>query len=174
MRPRISKKLAAGAVASAAVLGISGAAFAYFQTTGNGSGSASVGTSSNFVVTSDAATGGPLTPVPTIGSGPIEAVAFHVNNPSTGQQYLHTATVSVAKSDGTAWTSQTDNTKPACTAADFSVQGEAVGTAHVFTFNNNMAASATQDGSVTLQLVDNHAIQDNCKGVTVPLYISAS
>ena len=66
-------------------------------------------------------------------------------------------------------------TKPACTANDFSVGGQAVGSNWT---DNSLAgdyvAGASKTGSVTVQMIDNDANQDNCQGVTVPLYMSAS
>lgn len=137
-------------------LAIGGVAFAYWTSSGSGAGSATAGTSSDFVVTTDTATGDPLTP-----GGPTDTVAFHVNNPSSGAQYLTSVAVTVANSDGTTWTSGS------CSAADFTV-GTPSFTA------GQIAAGGTKDGTVTITMKNLPANQDDCKGVTVPLYVAAS
>ena len=101
------------------------------------------------------AAGGALTP-----GGPTQTAAFSVNNANTGTQNLAAVTAKVAKSDGTAWTSGT------CTAADFTV-----GTPSV-TYGQ-LAAGATVNGTVTIQMINRAANQDDCQGVTVPLYFEA-
>ena len=137
-------------------LAIGGVAFAYWSTSGNGSGSAATGTSSEFVVSTDAATGDPLTP-----GGPTQTVGFHVQNTNSGVQRLSAVSVTVANSDGSTWTSGD------CSAADFSI-----GTPQ-FT-PGDIAAGATKDGTVTISMNNLSTNQDDCKDVTVPLYVSAS
>jgi hypothetical protein len=155
---KISKtaKLAVAGV-SVGTLAVSGVAYAYWSTTGTGSGSATTGTSSVFAVTSDAATGGLLTP-----GGPTDTVAFHVKNNNSGVQRLTAVAVTVANSDGTEWTAA-----PGCSAADYTV-GTPSFTA------GDIAAGATKDGTVTISMNNLGTSQDGCKGVTVPLYIAAS
>jgi hypothetical protein len=139
-------------------------AYAYFTSTGNGSGSAKVGSASNWVVTTDAYTGGPLYP----GHGS-EAVAYHVNNPGGGFQQLHQVVIKVAQNDGSAWTSGT------CSAADFTVGTAAAGADFTDTaLAGDIDAGATVNGSVNVKMVDTGDAQDDCQGVTVPLYLSAS
>lgn len=151
------KKLAAVGAGTALVLAGGGLALAYWSSTGTGSGSATTGTSSNFAVSADAATGGPLSP-----GGPSESVAIHVNNPSSGHQSLHTVHVTVANSDGTAWTSVAG-----CSAADYTVNDP--------TFSlQDLAGGATYDTSVTISMNNLSSNQDGCKGATVPLYVVAS
>ena len=82
--------------------------------------------------------------------------------------------ISVANSDGSAWSSQTNALLPACTAADFSVDGGAVGTAATDTSlaGDIPAGGTTASANVTVELIDNSANQDNCEGLTVPLYFA--
>lgn len=148
-------KLAVAGV-SVGTLAVSGVAYAYWSTSGNGSGSATTGTSSAFEVTADAITLGDLTP-----GGPTDTINFHVKNNNSGVQHLSSVAVTVAKSDGTAWTSGT------CTAADF-----LVGTPSYTP--GDIASGATKDGTVTIQMKNLSTNQDDCKGVTVPLYVAAS
>jgi hypothetical protein len=155
---RFSKKaLIATGTGAVVAMAIGGLALAYWTTSGNGSGSATTGTSSSFVVTTDAATGGPLSP-----GGPSESVTIHVNNPSTGHQQLSTVHVTVANSNGSAWTSVAG-----CSAADYAVTDP--------TFSaQDLAAGATYDTSVTIAMNNLSSSQDGCKNVTVPLYVAAS
>jgi hypothetical protein len=71
------------------LLAFSGAAVAYFTTTGSGAGNVQVGTSSNLTITATItpAAGG-LVP-----GGTPAAVAFSVNNPSSGNQYVGTVSL---------------------------------------------------------------------------------
>ena len=152
------RKSTKSAVVAGTVLALTGGgvAFAYWTTSGTGTGSASSGTSTTWAVTTDAATGGLLTP-----GGPTDTVAFHVKNNNSGVQHLQGVVVTVANSDGSPWSSGT------CDAGDFTVGTPAVTAGDV-------ASGATVDGTVTLQMNNNSENQDDCKNVTVPLYVSAS
>ena len=154
--PRTKKSKAIVATAAITVATVGGA-YAYWTTTGTTSGSATTGTSSAFVVTTDAATGGPLTP-----GGPTQTVAFHVQNNNSGVQRLSNVAVTVATSTGAAWTAV-----PGCSAADYTI-GTPSFTA------GDIASGATKDGTVTITMNNLSTNQDACKSVTVPLYVSAS
>lgn len=154
---RPSKKLVVGAAAVAIALGTAGGAFAYWSSTGNGTGSATTGTSSTFNVTSGTATGGALTP-----GGPTDSVAVHVNNPSTGHQYLTGVTAKVGNADGTTWVAI-----PGCSAADYTVSTVTIAA-------GDIAPGATVDGTVSISMNNLASNQDACKSVTVPLYFAAS
>lgn len=158
--------LATLAVAAAAAVG----AYAYFTSSGHGTGSATVGTDSAWVVSqSGAPAGGPLYPDATIGTGNIETATYTVNNPSPGHQYLAQVDISVANANGSAWSSGS------CNASDFSVGGAPVGTTYTDTDSaGNFAPGETQTDSVTVQMIDNGSDQNDCRGLTVPLYYSAS
>jgi hypothetical protein len=175
MRRFTSKRFTA-ALSVIAVLACAGAAIAYFTSTGTGTGSAAVGSASSWTVGQNAATtGGSLYPDSTIGTGHIDTVPYGVTNADSGSQNLKKVVISVENSDGSAWSSQTDTSKPACTAHDFSVDGQAVGGSATDTsLAGDYTAGSSQSGSVTVQMIDNGSNQDNCQGVTVPLYFSAS
>lgn len=144
-------------VAGVITVATAGGAFAYWSSLGTGTGAASTGTSSAFVVTTDAATGSPLTP-----GGPTQTVAFHVQNANSGVQRLTSVAVTVAASGGAAWTAV-----PGCSAADYTV-----GTP---TFTpGDIASGSSTDGTVTITMKNLSTNQDACKNVSVPLYFSAS
>ena len=159
MRSTISMKKKSAALVTAGVItvAVAGGAYAYWTTTGSGTGSATTGTSTDFVVSTDAATGNLLTP-----GGPTQPVAFHIQNTNSGAQYLTAVAVTVANPNGSAWTSVSG-----CSAADYSV-----GTP-VFT-PGQIASGSTLDGTVTISMNNLGSNQDGCKNAAVPLYVSAS
>ncbi len=152
-----TKKSKALVVAGVITVATAGGAYAYWSSLGNATGSATTGTSSAFVVTTDAATGGPLTP-----GGPTQTVAFHVQNANSGVQRLTSVAVTVAASGGAAWTAV-----PGCSAADYTV-GTPTFTA------GDIASGSSTDGTDTITMKNLSTNQDACKNVSVPLYFSAS
>jgi hypothetical protein len=162
---RISKRTAVLlAVVAAAVMAAVGA-YAYWTTTGTGSGTATVGTDTPWQVDTAAATGGPLTP-----GGPSQTVGYTVTNNSTGHQLLSNVAISVANSDGSAW-----DGPGTCSAADFEVNGAAAGTAYDHTaLAQNFAPGAAHASSITIQMIDTGVNQNDCRNAVVPLYLFAS
>ena len=152
-----TKKSKALVVAGVITVATAGGAYAYWSSLGNATGAATTGTSSAFVVTTDAATGSPLTP-----GGPTQTVAFHVQNANSGVQRLTSVAVTVAASGGAAWTAV-----PGCSAADYTV-GTPTFTA------GDIASGSRSDGTVTITMKNLSTNQDACKNVSVPLYFSAS
>jgi hypothetical protein len=172
---RFTSKRFIGALSVIAVLAAAGAAIAFFTSSGTGSGSATVGTSTAWTVGQTGTTGPALLPDPAIGTGNIQTKSYQVTNPSSGSQNLKQVVVSIANGNGSGWSSPADNTKPACTAADFSVGGQPVGQSWTDTsLSGDYTAGSSQSGTATVQMIDNGANQDNCQGVTVPLYFQAS
>ena len=160
----LKKKLAIAA-AAASLAGSAGVAFAYWTSSGTGSGSATAGTDTAWEVTTDGASGAPLTP-----GGPLQTVGIHVKNNRSGNQGLQSLTVKVANADGTAWSSGT------CDADDFSISATTAGSDHVIAFSPvvDLASGATHDDSVSVQLVNKSTVnQNDCRGVTVPLHVTA-
>jgi hypothetical protein len=146
-------------VATVATLVVGGGlAYAYWSSTGVGSGLASTGTSSTFVVASSPPTGLPLTP-----GGPTQNVAFTVTNPSSGTQTLSSVVITVANTDGTPWAPVVTG----CSALDYTLGTPAI------TYGPILSAGVA-NGSVTITMNNLLSNQDACKGVTVPLYIVAS
>jgi hypothetical protein len=152
-----NRKIAVVAVVAGLVLCGGGAAFAYWTSTGSGSGQATTGESTDFVVTSSAATGGPLTP-----GGPSQTVAFTVANPSTGAQTLEDVTITVANANGTEWV-----LVPGCTFADYVIGVPTI-------VYGVIAGGADVDGTVTITMLETGEDQNACQDAIVPLYISAS
>jgi hypothetical protein len=177
MLRRFTKKRAVVGLGVVSALVLAAAAYAYFTSTGTGTGSASVGTATHWTVgESGTPSSGALYPDASIGGANVQTHHYTVTNGGSGSQNLSQVVVSVAKADGSAWSSQTDSSKPACTASDFSVGGQAVG--HTWTDSalagDFTASQSKTNGSVTVEMIDNGANQDNCQGVSVPLYFSAS
>jgi hypothetical protein len=177
MRFSFKKKLVVGAAAAAVIAGTSIGAFAYFTSSGTGSGSATVGSATAWTVgETGTPTGGPLYPDASIGGSNVQTDSYTVTNGGSGSQNLTNVVIKVAKGDGSPWSSQADGSKPACTASDFSVGGQAVGSAWTDTAlaGDFTAGQSKSTGSVTVEMIDNGANQDNCQGVIVPLYFFAS
>jgi hypothetical protein len=166
------------AVSAAVGLGlVGGGVIAYFTTTGNGTGTATTGSSTAWTVgETGTATGGPLYPDAAIGGANIQTDPYTVTNGSAGSQNLTQVTIQVATSPGGGvWTVPGDTTKPACNASDYSVGGSAVGATRTDTaLAGDFISHQSKTGSVTVELIDNGFNQDNCQGVTVPLYFVAS
>jgi hypothetical protein len=168
MKRFMTKKVAVIGIAAGLTLGIAGGAFAYFSSTGTGSGTATAGTSAAFTVSVPNTAIGDLTPT-TLGTGPSDTLDYSITNPSSGAQELNQAVISI--SSVTAGTVSGPN---ACTAADFSVGGELAGVSHTVTIGQDLAASGVYNDTVTLQLIDNGLNQDQCQGATVTLNVAAS
>jgi hypothetical protein len=165
MKIHKSKKVIALVVGIAVAASMAVGAYAWFSSTGTGSGSATVGTSTPWAVTTLSATGGPLTP-----GGPTESITYKVKNNSTGYQNLANVAISVANSDGSAWTSVAG-----CSKSDFSIDSAGSGTTYNDTaLAGDIAPGATVTGSISLAMLDSGTNQDGCKNATVPLYLSAS
>jgi hypothetical protein len=162
-----SKKRAAaiGAVTAATLLGGT-VAFAYWTTTGSGTGSATAGDPTDFTIVEQSTSGDPLTP-----GGPVQTAVFKVHNGGSGQQYATKVVVSVASEDGTAWSAVSG-----CSAADFVIGGEEPGASHEILVGEDIAPglNSTQQ-SVTIQMWnDPDNAQNACQGVTVPLHYAVS
>jgi hypothetical protein len=155
----IARKKGATAVALTAVLVlIGGLAFAYWTSSGEGTGHGTTGGDTDFVVTSPGPTGLALTP-----GGPNQSIPFTVANPGTGTQDLTSVTVIVADENGDPWVSD----PVGCTAADYTL-----GTP-VITYDQ-IPGGGSISGTVTLTMNNLDSNQDACKGLDVPLYFAAS
>jgi hypothetical protein len=152
------------------------AGYAYFTSTGTGTGSATVGSAAAWSIGQNGtASGGPLYPDPSIGSGHIQTTPWTVVNNGQGNQNLNAVTIRIADSIGGAWSARANTALPACTKSDFSVGGQSVGSDYTPTAQlGDFTSGQTKSTNVLVQMIDNGATQDNCQGVTVPLYFSAS
>jgi len=135
--------LAAGAASVAAV-----GAFAYYTTTGSGTGSATAGTSA--AVTLHGTTSGLLYP-----GGPARTVTFTVDNPSPGKQRIGTITLAGV-----------DTGVVGCDGADFTMPDVAVD--QTVASGNGVAITATGQ----LSMADN-GNQDLCKNATLALSLTS-
>ena len=128
-------------------------AFAYWTTSGSGTGSGTATTNQAIVVVQTSASSG-LYP------GGNVALSGNFNNPASFNQYVTSVSASI-----TPFNSQTDNTKPACTEADFSLAGSPTAVNAQVGPGNGVG---TWSG-ITLSMTNAVTNQDNCKNVTVPL-----
>lgn len=147
------------AIALAAFIAIAGAgvAYAYWTSTGAGNGIATTGESVAFTITTEPAVG-------TIAPGSAgQTVAFTVNNPGEGTQYLTEVTVTLATADGTPWVPT-----GGCDIAEYTVT---VSTAPAA---GNILAGGEADGVATVTLANTDTNQDACQTQEVPLYFVAS
>jgi len=176
MKRFMNKKVATIGLAAGLALGAAGAAFAYFTSSGTGTGSATVGTAGTWSTAQTGTSGPALYPDAAIGGANVQTESYTVTNNGHGSQDLNQVVISVANADGSAWSSQTNALKPACNASDFSVEAQPVGSSWTDTSlaGDYTAGTTTSAGHVTVELIDNSANQDNCQGVTVPLYFQAS
>jgi len=150
MRKHLTKKRVLVLAAVAAVAAIGTTAFAYFTTTGSGTGSAAVGTSSALTLHGTTAS--------TLYPGTSSVVNFTVDNPSPGAQHLGTITlVSVTTDAGHSGCTMSDFTMPAVVANE--------------NFANGNAQAVTATG--TLTMADN-GNQDACKGAPLTLNLSSN
>ena len=143
--------------ALALALAVGGIAFAYWTQGGSGSGSATAGSTSAITVNQ---TGTPTGLYP---GGPAVPLAGTFDNPNAHPVHISSVTVVVHTLNV-----QTDNTKPACTQADFAVGGSS---------GANIVPAGTGVGAwsgLTVRLVDGAGNQDNCKGVSIQLDYTAN
>ena len=141
------------ALAAAAGLAASGAAYGYWTTTGAGSGTATVASASGTVVLHGLAAA-PLVP------GGTAAVSFTADNPGPAGLYvtrIHLEGVSV------------DAAHAGCAVADFDMPD--------VISNTRVPAGSSAHvlaGSGTLSMADTGVSQDACKGATLTLALSSS
>jgi hypothetical protein len=140
------------------------AGYAWWSSTGSGSGTATTGTDTAWQVTAAAATGLPLAP-----DGPVQTVEYTVTNNGSGSQYLTSVTVSVANPDGSPWS------VGSCNADDFRLVGAAAGASLVHTaLQQTFGPGGSDSAAVEVQMVDTGDNQNDCKNVTVPLHFAAA
>jgi hypothetical protein len=162
---KLTHKRSLFALAALAALTLAGAAFAYFSSTGSGTGHAQAGTSTPFAVTVAAPTGGPLYP----GAGSM-ALSYTVNNPSTGVQQLASTTATVASGTGGVIT-QAGIAVPGCLAVWFSASITPPGTLP----QSLIGGATTTAGTVTVTMPSNTLVsQDSCQGKSPDITVSAA
>lgn len=160
MKSKLTKKRTIIAISAIAVLVVAGSAFAYFTSTGNGTGQATVGSASSWTVTPAAATG---TMYPGSGTSSFD---YTVTNASTGHQKLATTT-SVVLTDGSGNITDHGTVVPGCLATWFTPTNHAPAAI-------DLAGGANTTGSVDVVMSDAAVAQDSCQGHTPEVKISAS
>jgi hypothetical protein len=163
------RKIAAVAISSAVILGASGAALAYFTTSGSGTGNGKVGSSTAFAVTVAGYTGGPIYP----GSGS-ENATYTVTNPGPADQLL-TSTSAALTTDvgGGVYDTTTAAFVDGCKASWFTVTNHQPTTpAEPATLH---ASGTATGGSVDLSMPSNSTDNQNaCEGLTPQITVSAT
>lgn len=172
----LRKRVVVPAVISVVALAGAGVAYGFFTAGGTGTGSAQVGTTTNFVIAQTGGPSGNLYPDASVGSGPnFVTIPYSVTNAGKGDEQLGSVTVSIATTNGSTWSSQTDSSEPACTASDFSIGAGTPGTPFVdSSLSGTFTGGQTVDFALSLEMIDNGLNQDNCQGQSVPLYFVAS
>ena len=160
MKRFMKKKAVVIGIAAGLTLGISGVALAYFTSTGNNTGDASVGSPSPWGVSVSSDATNSL--YPGVGT---ETLSYTITNNGTGNQELNAVVVSVGNSGPAngclgSWFTATDNgatPTPGSVAAD-------------------LAPGHAATGTITVSLNDaNTTDQGACQGLTtVPVKVSAS
>lgn len=144
----VSRKVKVAAGVAVACLAISGAAFAYFTTTGEGEVAGVVGTSTALTITGTSAS--------TLYPGTTSEVSFSVDNPSTGNQFVTTIHLDSVTTSDPVGCLGTWFTMPDVTAnQDIDPGGEAI----------------TAKG--TLTMANAPESQDACKSATLILNLSS-
>jgi len=145
-----------------AMMAVAGVAFAYFSSTGSGTGSATVGTAAAWEVTVAAPTGGPLFP----GSG-TDTLVYYVKNNSAGPLTLNTVTAKLRESGGLVYSG--GNPAAGCYASWFTV-----GNSHG-ALPYSVAGSTYIEGSATVALNEVATENQNaCQGVAPEVTVEAS
>lgn len=136
------------------LLAFTGAAVAYFSTSGAGTGSAQVGTNSALTISATITPpGGGLVP-----GGSPASVSFSVNNPSSGNQYVNTVTMTgvEAYSDAAHTHDITGTGAGQCDTSQFSM-------ASVAESQDVGSGSSNLPNGGSLYFHDSGSNQDGCK-----------
>ena len=144
------------AILTITLLTVAGGAFAYWSTTGSGTGNAT-NASSNGTVVLYAAFGNGLTP------GASTTVTYTASNANTSSLRVGTITPTVSV-DSTHVTA-------GCLAADFTIAPTASNTTVPA---NTIPASPVAAGSGTLSFADTALNQDGCKGAVITLGLTSN
>jgi hypothetical protein len=177
MRSRLTKKRFFGALSTIAVLAAAGAAIAYFTTTGQGTGSAAVGTNAALTITGTATS--------SLYPGTSSPVTFTANNPSSGHQQIGTVTLTGIKAcvgTGSSWngTACSNGGTEATTCEDFTAGASNVTTKDFYMApvveNQDLPSGNGTSLNTNGTLVMNNftaASQDACKGANLYLTFSS-
>jgi hypothetical protein len=149
---KTKKRVLILAVALIALVVGSFSAYAYWTAGGSGSGSAATQTTAVGLVVNQA---------PATGLYPGGSVALSGTFTNTNAFPVFVGSVNAAITN---FSFQADNTKPACTQADFSLSGSSTVNAQIPNGTNQGAWSG-----YTLSMTNAATNQDNCKSINVPI-----
>jgi hypothetical protein len=161
-RNPLSRRRVLGVIGVLAALAVAGASLAYFTDEGSGTGNATVGSSTKYLVTVDAATGGALYP----GAG-TDTLEYHVKNEGSGHQQLSSITAALTEESGNVYDTTAKAFASGCKASWFKVVNSPG------TLPDDLAGGATHSGSATVELKNEAENQNACQGVTPQLTVSA-
>jgi hypothetical protein len=156
-----SKKAVAVGITAGLALGVAGGAFAYFTTSGSGTGNASVGTDTALVINQDSITYSSA-PDDNLYPGTSATVTFTVDNPSSGHQFLDTISVTSVTSDQAGCDSTTEPTWFDISDTDV-VQAD-------YAPGNGQAVT----GDLTVGFNNQNVSQDVCKGATLTFHYASN
>jgi hypothetical protein len=149
MRKLFTKRRLIVLAVVAVAIGVAGGAFAYFSSTGSGTGSATVGSSSTVQLSS-----------PNVGTlypgGAAVPVTVTIHNPGSGNEYVGTISGSVANG----------GTGNNCLGSWFTVAP--------IVYNTNVAAGASPTASTTVTMNESGTNQDPCQGATLTINWSSN
>lgn len=155
MKFTLRKKIVAGAVAAATVVGLGGAAVAYWTASGSGSGSGTVSTpASTSTGITVSGTVGALSP------GATAAVTVTVHN---GNTY----SINGGVVTGSAITVDNTHASNGCLVGDFTF-----GSATSATTGRVLAGADAHPAGITITMADTALNQDACQGATVGLTLT--
>jgi hypothetical protein len=166
MRRFATKRRVAALFSVIAVLAMAGAAFAYFTSSGGGSGTGSVGTSQSDIVVHQTSTVSNLLP-----GGPSEPLSGTLENTGSSNEYVTAVTAAVTGVSG----GQTLAGHEACTAGMFQVTGTSTPGEDVKAGSSTLVGGgATSWSGLNVQLNDDGNNQDNCQGASITITYTAS
>jgi hypothetical protein len=158
------RRIVSGVLSVAILAGTAGIAAAFFTSSGNGTGQASVGAPTNWVVTAGPVTGGPLYP----GSGS-EIVPFTITNNGGGNQAFSTLTATVVSSGGNI--TQNGTALPGCLSVWFT----ATAAASSPVAGTSIAGSGgTATDNVTVTMLNPAVNQNVCQNATPDINLAVS
>lgn len=165
MKHHLTKKIAAIALTAGLVLGGGGIAFAYFTSSGGGTGSATVGTTggSDFSVTSSWADASLYPGTPAV------PFTITVTNNGSGDEHVGYVDIAVASDPDTGFALENGSPVADCMSNWFSVTPQV-------TVDSTISAGASDSdiAGPSIQMTDSSTDQDACQGHLVDMTFTVS
>lgn len=155
MKRFMNKKVVAIGLAAGLTLGVGGAAFAYFSSTGSGTGQASTGSSAGLDISQ---TGGSSDVTNLLPGGSAQTIHYSVKNNTTSAETVGQVTVAVTgvtSGSLTGTDSQGNPITPCSTSYYHITQGAAL--------NTDLQPGQSASGTATIAMSDGGVNQDNCQ-----------